>query len=229
VVTHPELAARGRGFTEQCTQRAEELYERFVDLVVRTRGTGEAETAKLLENTYRHINIALVNEMARFHHELDIDLWNVIRCAAGKPFGSRAFYPGLGVEINAGMPAYIARRVQNLLNEAGKATRDAAVLLLGVTYKPDITDLRGSPALPLARQVKMPGAKVSCHDRHVMTWGVSGIAVDRVDELETAVAEADLVILVQNHRGYDANGLARRAQLFFDTRGVTSGAVSQRL
>ena len=133
---------------------------------MRTRGTREAETAKLLENTYRHVNIALVNEMARFCHELDIDLWDVIRAASTKPFGFQAFYPGPGVgghcipidpnylshnvrsklgypfrfvelaqEINATMPAYVARRAQNLLNADGQAVHGATILLLGVTYK----------------------------------------------------------------------------------------------
>ena len=248
------------GLTEQCTDRAARLYERFVDTIVRARGTREAETAKLLENTYRHINIALVNEMARFCHELDIDLWDVIRCASTKPFGFQAFYPGPGVgghcvpidpnylshnvraklgypfrfvelaqEINATMPRYVAQRAQNMLNEAGKASRDASVLLLGVTYKPDIADQRESPAVPLARHLVNLGAHVWYHDPHVDRWEVPGVAVTRVDDLETRVAEADLVILVQNHRSYDADGLARRAQQFFDTRGVTTGAVSQRL
>ncbi|MGH9250521.1 MAG: nucleotide sugar dehydrogenase [Acidimicrobiales bacterium] len=248
------------GFTDLCTDRAAGLYGRFVDTIVRARGTREAETAKLLENTYRHINIALVNEMARFCHELDIDLWDVIRCASTKPFGFQAFYPGPGVgghcipidpnylshnvrarlgypfrfvelaqEINATMPAYVAHRAQNMLNEAGKSTRGASVLLLGVTYKPDIADTRESPAVPLARQLGTLGANVFYHDPHVTKWIVPGLVVTRADDLDSAVAEADLVILVQNHRVYDTEGLARRSRQFFDTRGVTSGAVSQRL
>ena len=248
------------GLTEQCTDRAAKLYERFVDTIVRARGAREAETAKLLENTYRHINIALVNEMARFCHELDIDLWDVIRCASSKPFGFQAFYPGPGVgghcipidpnylshnvraklgypfrfvelaqEINATMPRYVAQRAQNMLNGAGKAIRDASVLLLGVAYKPDVADQRESPAAPLALHLVNLGARVLYHDPHVAEWNVPGVAVNRVDDLETAVTEVDLVILVQNHRNYDAQALASRSQHFFDTRGVTTGEVSQRL
>jgi UDP-N-acetyl-D-glucosamine dehydrogenase len=166
-------------FGPDCTEAAAAMYGRFIDTVVRTKGTREAETAKLLENTYRHVNIALVNEMAKFCHRLDIDLWDVIRAASSKPFGFEAFYPGPGVgghcipidpnylshnvrvrlgypfrfvelaqEINATMPAYVARRAQNILNEAGLATTGANVLLLGVTYKANIGDERESPAVP---------------------------------------------------------------------------------
>ncbi|HEU4543193.1 MAG TPA: nucleotide sugar dehydrogenase, partial [Jiangellaceae bacterium] len=196
------------GHTDACTERGAEFYGRFVQTVVRTKGTREAETAKLLENTYRHINIALVNEMARFCHELGIDLWDVIEAAASKPFGFQAFYPGPGVgghcipidpnylshsvraklgypfrfvelaqEINATMPAYVAHRAQNLLNEAGKATNGAIILLLGVTYKPNIADQRESPAVPLARHLSALGAKVSYHDPHVTNWDINGLDV----------------------------------------------------
>jgi UDP-N-acetyl-D-glucosamine dehydrogenase len=248
------------GHTPDCTVRAAEFYGRFVETVVRTKGTREAETAKLLENTYRHINIALVNEMAKFCHQLGIDLWDVIRAAETKPFGFQAFYPGPGVgghcipidpnylshnvraklgypfrfvelaqEINATMPAYVARRAQNILNDAGKATNGATILLLGVTYKANIADQRESPATPLARRLNGLGAKVSYHDPHVKLWDVPGVDVLRTDDLEAAVAEADLVILVQNHREYDADRLASLAKRFFDTRGVTSGEDAQRL
>jgi len=248
------------GYTAACADAATRFYGRFVETVVRTRGTREAETAKLLENTYRHINIALVNEMARFCHELDIDLWDVIKAASTKPFGFQAFYPGPGVgghcipidpnylshnvrarlgypfrfvelaqEINATMPAYVAHRAQNLLNEAGKATNGAAVLLLGVTYKPNIADQRESPAVPLARHLLTLGAKVSYHDPHVRNWDVNGLEVSRAGDLEAAVQKADLVILVQNHAEYDADHLASIAQRFFDTRGVTTGDNARRL
>ena len=238
------------GITEACTQRATEFYNRFIDTVVPARGTREAETAKLLENTYRHINIALVNEMARFCHELDIDLWDVIRLASTKPFGFQAFYPGPGVgghcipidpnylshnvrsrlgypfrfvelaqEINATMPSYVAHRAQNVLNDAGLATKGASILLLGVTYKPDIADQRESPAVDLAKALVALGAEVSYHDPHVQRWGAGGLSVPRADDLEGAVAAADLVILVQNHRDYDIDALADLSQRFFDTRG----------
>jgi UDP-N-acetyl-D-glucosamine dehydrogenase len=248
------------GYTPACADRVEAFYGRFVDTVVRTRGTREAETAKLLENTYRHVNIALVNEMARFCHELGIDLWDVIHAAATKPFGFQAFYPGPGVgghcipidpnylshnvrsklgypfrfvelaqEINATMPDYVARRAQNLLNADGQAVHGATILLLGVTYKANIADQRESPATPLARQLGQLGATVVYHDPHVTSWTVGGVGVPRTDDLEGAAAAADLVILVQHHREYDADHLAGIAKRFFDTRGVTTTNQAHRL
>lgn len=248
------------GYTPACTERAAEFYGRFVDTVVRTRGTREAETAKLLENTYRHVNIALVNEMARFCHELGIDLWDVIDAASTKPFGFQAFRPGPGVgghcipidpnylshnvrsrlgypfrfvelaqEINATMPDYVARRAQNLLNADGQAIHGSTILLLGVTYKPDIADQRESPATPLARHLCALGATVLYHDPYVPQWTVGDLEVSRTDDLKGAAAAADLVILVQNHRTYDADHLARVAKRFFDTRGATTVPEAHRL
>ncbi|RZU49764.1 nucleotide sugar dehydrogenase [Krasilnikovia cinnamomea] len=248
------------GHTPACTDAVAAFYGRLVETVVRTRGTREAETAKLLENTYRHVNIALVNEMARFCHELDIDLWDVIHAASTKPFGFQAFYPGPGVgghcipidpnylshnvrsklgypfrfvelaqEINATMPAYVARRAQNLLNADGQAVHGATVLLLGVTYKANIADRRESPATPLARHLMSLGAKLAYHDPYVPSWRVGDLVVPRTEDLEGAAAAADLTILVQHHRGYDADHLAGIAKRFFDTRGVTTSAEAHRL
>ena len=248
------------GVTAQCTDRAAAFYRRFIDTVVPAKGSREAETAKLLENTYRHINIALVNEMARFCHELDIDLWNVISLAATKPFGFQAFYPGPGVgghcipidpnylsytvrtrlgypfrfvelaqEVNSTMPTYVTRRAQDILNDDGKALRGSQVLLLGVTYKRNIADQRESPAVPLADHLRAGGAEVSFHDPSVATWHLPDGTLDRVADLEQAVAEADLVILVQNHTAYDVEALAARSKQFFDTRGVTTSEGVHRL
>ncbi len=248
------------GVTKGATRRAADFYRRFVDTVVPAKSAREAETAKLLENTYRHINIALVNEMARFCHELDIDLWDVINLAKTKPFGFQAFYPGPGVgghcipidpnylshrvksrlgypfrfvelaqEINATMPTYVARRAQDILNLDSKPLRGSSVLLLGITYKPDISDQRESPAVPLAQALRVQGADVQFHDPNVERWLVTGDLLDRVADLDAAVGRADLVILVQNHRAYDADALAAASKRFFDTKGVTSGLNSFRL
>ena len=238
------------GHTPACGDAAAAFYGRFVDTVVRAKGTREAETAKLLENTYRHINIALVNEMARFCHDLDIDLWDVIAAAKTKPFGFQAFYPGPGVgghcipidpnylsynvraklgypfrfvelaqEINATMPAYVVHRAQDILNEDSKSLRGSTVLLLGVTYKPDIADQRESPAVPLAQQLQAKGATVQYFDAKVANWTAAPEA-ERVDDPAAAVAAADLTILVQNHKTFDVEELAAKSQRFFDTRGV---------
>ena len=243
------------GLTPACADAAEAFYSQFIDTVVRTKGTREAETAKLLENTYRHINIALVNEMARFCHDLHIDLWDVIDAASTKPFGFQAFRPGPGVgghcipidpnylshrvrarlgypfrfvelaqEINAGMPSYVARRIQDQLNVDGKPLRGSVVLLLGVTYKPDIGDTRESPAVPLAKTLIQQGAELRFHDPLVKQFAVSGYEVARVDDVYESLAEADIGVLLQDHRGYDVEAMAAVSRRFFDTRGVARPA-----
>ena len=239
------------GHTENCTQAAADFYGRFVETVVKTKGTREAEMAKLLENTYRHVNIALVNEMARFCHDLNIDLWDVIGAASTKPFGFQSFRHGPGVgghcipidpnylshnvrtklgypfrfvelaqEINHSMPAYVARRVQDLLNRDCKAVRGASVLLLGVTYKPNIADVRESPAAPLAKCLIAAGAIVSFHDPYIKNWTVAGRDLTSESDLYGAVADADACVLLQNHEDYDLDELAMCSRRFLDTRGV---------
>jgi nucleotide sugar dehydrogenase len=245
------------GHTENCTKAAADFYSRFVDTVVKTKGTREAEMAKLLENTYRHVNIALINEMAQFCHDLNIDLWDVIDAAATKPFGFQSFRHGPGVgghcipidpnylshnvraklgysfrfvelaqDINNSMPAYVARRVQDLLNSDCKAVRGASVLLLGVTYKPNIADVRESPATPLAKRLIAAGADVSFHDPHVKSWTVAGHDLTSESDLYGAIADADLCVLLQNHREYDVDELAKCSRRFFDTRGVARRSVA---
>ncbi|MQY04439.1 nucleotide sugar dehydrogenase [Actinomadura macrotermitis] len=238
------------GHTPECASAAAAFYGKFVERVVQAKGTREAEMAKLLENTYRHVNIALVNEMAVFCHELGIDLWDAIDCAATKPFGFQAFRPGPGVgghcipidpnylsykvrslgypfrfvelaqEINDRMPRYVADRAQQLLNREGRALKGAKVLLLGVTYKPDIADQRESPSLAVARRLRRLGAELVFHDPHVPSWEVDGDPVPRAGDLPAALEEADLTLLLQNHRDYDAAELADRAKLLLDTRGA---------
>ena len=243
------------GCTRACTMKAAEFYGRFVDHVVTVKGTREAEMAKLLENTYRHVNIALVNEMAMFCHELDIDLWESIRAASTKPFGFQAFYPGPGVgghcipidpnylshrvraklktsfrfvelaqDINAKMPNYVVLRAAELLNDHAKALRGSTVLLLGVTYKPDIADQRESPAVDIAKMFEARGARVVFHDPFVQTWRINGHSLERVPDLDAALAEADLTVVLQPHRSYDLDDMAARTPLLFDTRGRTLAA-----
>ncbi|ANN15131.1 UDP-N-acetyl-D-glucosamine dehydrogenase [Amycolatopsis orientalis] len=238
------------GLTSSCAAAVAGFYGRFVDDVVPAKGTREAEMAKLLENTYRHVNIALVNEMAVFCHELGIDLWDVISCAATKPFGFQSFRPGPGVgghcipidpnylsykvrtlgypfrfvelaqEINSRMPRYVVERAQDMLNESGRALRGSRVLLLGVTYKPDIADQRESPAQPVAARLRALGADVVYHDPHVTDWRVHGDAIPRVTDLSGELASADLTILLQKHAAYDVDVLASGARLLLDTRGA---------
>jgi nucleotide sugar dehydrogenase len=241
------------GCTSECTDRAVTFYSSFVDEVVRAAGPGEAEMAKLLENTYRHINIALVNEMARFCHELSIDLWDVIRCASTKPFGFQAFYPGPGVgghcipidpnylsyrvqselgypfrfvelaeEINASMPSYVVDRARLMLEADDVQLDGASVLVLGVTYKPNIADQRESPADQVARELRRGGARVVFHDPFVESWVVDGQEVPAAEDLASSLAGADLSLLLQNHDTFDLGDIERRAQRLLDTRGVAT-------
>ena len=242
------------GLTASCTDAAEAFYSRVCDQVVRAKSAREAEMAKLLENTYRHVNIALVNEMLIFSRELDVDLWDSIRCAATKPFGFQPFYPGPGVgghcipidpnylsykvrtlgypfrfvelaqEINSRMPGYVTDRAAELLNRHAKAVNGAKVLLLGVTYKRDIADQRESPARPLARKLLARGAQLSYHDPYVPAWTIDGQSIPRAEDLSAALADADLVILLQAHHAYDPAQLAQAARLLLDTRGIIPAA-----
>lgn len=245
------------GVTPASTRRASEFYARFIDTVVETSGAREAETAKLLENTYRHVNIALVNEMAKFCAELGVDIWEVIAAASTKPFGFEAFYPGPGVgghcipidpkylsyeverslgypfrfvelaqEINNSMPKYIVDRVQDALNDASKPLKGSSVLLLGVAYKANIADQRESPALPIGEILRDKGANVSFHDPKIARWRLAGTELGRVADLDAAIESADIVVLLQANRSYDANALAAAAKLLFDTRGKASPASS---
>ncbi|AZS85570.1 nucleotide sugar dehydrogenase [Streptomyces griseoviridis] len=241
------------GLTPACTESAAAFYGRLTDKVVRARGLREAETVQLLETNVRHVNIALVNEMAVLCHDLGVDLWDVIRCAETKPFGFQAFRPGPGVgghavpqnltggtgrslrlvelaeQVNSQMPRYVVQRAAALLNEHGKSARGARVLLLGVTYKPDLADQQGTPAREIAVRLTELGAAVSYHDPHVPSWSVLDRPVPRVDSLYEAAADADLTILLQHHRTYDLQGLSVKAQLLLDTRGTTPTGAAHRL
>lgn len=250
------------GLTPACTRAARDFYAQFIDAVVEAKGAKEAEMAKLLENTFRHVNIALVNEMVRFSHELDIDLWDAIDCAATKPFGYMAFRPGPGVgghcipvdpsylshrvkarlgyafrmvelaeEINTAAPLYVANRVWQALNDRRIAVNGAKVLLLGVTYKANISDRRESPADPLAKRLMEWGAEVSYHDPFVPEWEVKGAGVRlraQPDDL-AAAADADIVVLLQAHHSYHYESLVAAAPALLDTRGVVDDERAIRL
>ncbi|GGN27585.1 nucleotide sugar dehydrogenase [Streptomyces fuscichromogenes] len=237
------------GCTPACAAKAAAFYGKLVDTVVQAKGTREAEMAKLLENTYRHVNIALVNELAILCRELHVDVWDAIRCAGTKPFGFQPFRPSAGVgghcipidpnylsykvrsigyefrfvelarEINAHMPEYVVRRAQDLLNHEGRALHGSRVLLLGVTYKPDVADQREAPAVPVARLLREREAEISFHDPFVQAWFVDGEGVPRVTDVMAAVRSHDLTILLQDHSAYDLPALGDEARLLFDTRG----------
>jgi nucleotide sugar dehydrogenase len=247
------------GLTPACTEAAAAFYGRLTEKVVRARGVREAETTRVLETNYRQINMALINEMAVFCHDLGVDLWDVVRCAETKPFGFHAFRPGPGVggpgvpvdpnylsyprrshghplrmvelaqEVNGRMPCYVVQRAAALLNEHGKSARGARVLLLGVTYKADLPDQTGSPAAEIATRLTDLGAHVAYHDPYAPTWTVAGRPVPRADALYEATADADLTLLLQNHATYDLQGLSAKAQLLLDTRGASPAGAAHRL
>ncbi len=247
------------GLTPECSDRAVEFYGKLVDTVVPTVGTREAELSKLLENTYRHVNIALMNEMVVFCHKLDINLWAAIEAAETKPFGYEAFYPGPGVgghcipidpnylswvvrsaghrfrfvelakEISDHMPAYVAQRVQDSLNADRKSVNGAVVLLLGVTYKANVRDQRETPARPLAEHLTAMGADVRYFDPHADTFNFNGRRLVGEDDLATALANADLAVLLQAHNEIIGSGSLNQARRILDTRGVLSGDNVERL
>jgi UDP-N-acetyl-D-glucosamine dehydrogenase len=247
------------GYTEACAQAAVTFYGKLVEKVVLAKGIKEAELSKLLENTYRHVNIALVNEMAIFCDELAIDLWDAIEAAATKPFGFQAFRPGPGVgghcipidpnylsfkvrstgyafrfvdlaqEINSRMPAYVTARAQRLLNREVKPVNESRILLLGITYKADVADCRDTPAEPLAKRLLELGARLDFHDPFVPRWSVGERTLYRVEDLSAALRAADLVIMLQPHRSYDLEAVAELAPLLLDTSGRMSGGCVERL
>ncbi|MEY4310456.1 MAG: hypothetical protein RLZ71_382, partial [Actinomycetota bacterium] len=206
---------------------------------------------KLLENTYRHINIALINEMAMFCNELGIDVWEVVRLASSKPYGFQAFYPGPGVgghcipvdpnylsyevkrrlgrpfrfiematDVNTGMPAYVVGRVQDILNDHSKSLRGANVLLLGMTYKPDIADMRESPSAEVAELLVEKGAITKFYDPHVEVFKHHDLVINGEKDLDAALKAADVVILLQNHKAYDLDDIVKKSKVIFDTRGT---------
>lgn len=242
------------GLTPACTERATALYGRFVDEIVTVSGPREAEMAKLLENTYRHVNIALVNEMAVFSHDLGVDLWEAIEAASTKPFGFHAFRPGPGVgghcipidpnylsyqvrslgyqfrfvelaqEISNRMPAYVVSRVQAALNDRSLAVRGSTVMLLGLTYKADIADDRETPARPIVRNLRHLGARVVGHDPHLQRFEVDDDPVHMSGSVMDDVTTADIVVVLQAHSAYDLEAIVATAPLVLDTRGVVRGA-----
>ncbi|HEY3502318.1 MAG TPA: nucleotide sugar dehydrogenase [Actinocatenispora sp.] len=245
LATTPKIVA---GYTPVCAKRCQVFYEALAAEVVVAVGTREAEMAKLLENAYRSVNIALVNEVATVCDALGVDVWDVVRCAATKPFGFASFRPGPGVgghcipvdpvylahraagagldtpllaaagAVNAAMPDYVVRRARRLLARAGRPLSGADVLLLGVTYKPDVADVRESPAVPVVRGLRAAGAAVRYHDPYVPRLVVDGAEVTRAADL-SAVADADLTVVLADHSAYDLDALAAAAPALLDTRG----------
>jgi UDP-N-acetyl-D-glucosamine dehydrogenase len=236
------------GITETCRRVALAVYAPAIERLVPVSSTEAAELVKILENTFRSVNIGLVNEMAIVCDKLGVNVWEVIEAAATKPFGFMKFTPGPGVgghcipldphylawkmrtlnyrtrfielagEINAEMPEYWVGRVVDRLNEQGKAARGSHVLVLGVAYKKDIGDIRESPALDVIRLLERRGAVVSYHDPHVPTLKEDDIDLKSVPLSVETLEGADCVIVVTDHAGVDYGVVARHARVVVDTR-----------
>ena len=241
------------GITQACSEVAAAWYAAAIQTVVPVSSAEVAEMAKLLENTFRMINIGLVNEMALMCDRLGVDVWEVIDAAATKPFGFMKFTPGPGLgghcipidplylswklralnytarfielasEINTGMPRYVVGKVQDALNNQGKALKGSLVLVLGAAYKPDIEDLRESPALDVIGLLEQKGARVAYHDPHVPRIHFDsgeGLSAEMlsVPNLIAAVKSADCVVIVTNHSSYDYDAILDSARLVVDTR-----------
>lgn len=246
------------GHSPAATEMAALFYNQFVDDVVTLSSCRAAEMAKLLENTFRMVNIALVNELATLCAHQDIDVWEVIRAAASKPFGYMPFYPGPGVgghcipldptylawqsrrdtgrpfklvemaqDINAAMPEYVASRIADVLNDHGRSVRGARILALGVTYKPDVGDVRESAAIEVLAKLAKRGATVRFHDPYVDSVHEHGLRLRRTAMNPAAVRDADLVAVLTPHSTYDFDRLADQATLIFDARNAL-GAVRRR-
>jgi UDP-N-acetyl-D-glucosamine dehydrogenase len=243
--TTPKLVA---GLTETCRERAEALYATVCDEVVPVSSTDVAEFAKLLENIFRSVNIALVNELAVLADRMGVDIWEVVDAAATKPYGFMSFQPGPGMgghclpvdpfylswrarefdvpcefvelagKVNQRMPEHCAARVQRALNDRGQAVKDAHVLVLGVAYKPGIPDIRESPALAIMRQLAELGADLGYHDPHVPRLTEFGLDGRPLDE---ALDWADVAVIVTAHPEVDHGEVVQRAPLVVDLRGVT--------
>jgi UDP-N-acetyl-D-glucosamine dehydrogenase len=242
------------GITSHCGDVATAWYQQAIQTVVPVSSAEVAEMAKLLENTFRMINIGMVNEMALMCDRLGVDVWEVIDAAATKPFGFMKFTPGPGLgghcipidplylswklralnytarfielasEINTGMPRFVVSKVQDALNEAGKPLKGSRILILGVAYKPDIDDLRESPALDVIGLLEKKGAKVSYHDPYIPQLAHDGAERSSVPDLMEAVKQADCVVIVTNHRVYDYPGIVEAAQIVVDTRNALGTA-----
>ncbi len=247
------------GVTPRCGRVAAAFYGRFIDTVVPVSTTRAAEMTKLLENIFRSVNIALVNELLVLSERMDINLWEVIDAARTKPFGFMPFYPGPGLgghcipidpfylswkareydfhtefielsgKINESMPYYVVQRLMDALNSRTKALRGSRVLILGVAYKADIDDVRESPAIKVAELLLDKGAEVVYHDPYVPRFVAAGASLPQVALDAEEVASTDAVVLISAHASVDYELVVANAQLILDTRNRLSAYESDKV
>ena len=240
------------GVTTACGDRAEALYEPVFDEVVRVDSATEAELVKLLENTFRAVNIGLINELAQIAHELDVNIWNAIDAAETKPFGFMPFYPGPGLgghcipvdpfylswkasqqgidtrfihladTVNREMPGHVVQRVVEQLNDRGTALSNADILVVGVAYKPDVSDTRESPAVDIIHQLEGWNANVEYHDPHVPTFDVGDETYESIAMTEDRLQSSDCIVIVTDHSSVDVEAIVDSDSLVFDARNATA-------
>jgi UDP-N-acetyl-D-glucosamine dehydrogenase len=237
------------GVTPQCTQVAMHLYQQIIATVVPVSSSRAAEMVKLLENTFRAVNIGLVNEVALMCARLGLDVWEVVEAAATKPFGFMPFYPGPGLgghcipldphylawklktldyrarfievadDINTYMPRYVVERVADVLNDVHKSVKGSKILVLGVAYKADTNDMRESPALEVLRLLQAKGSAVCFHDPFITDVGIPGL--HSTELTERMLNWADCVVITTNHGTYNYDWIVAQARLIVDTRHAT--------
>ncbi len=238
------------GITPRCTEMAKTLYEQAIDSVIPVSSAAAAEMVKLLENTFRAVNIGLVNEIAIMCEKLGISVWEVIEAAATKPFGFMPFFPGPGLgghcipidplylswklkmlnynarfielasEVNTQMPEYCVYRIVGVLNRKQKCVNGTKVLIIGLTYKKDVSDVRESPALDMIRLLENDGAQVDYSDPYVSELSIDDVIKESVPLEPATIQEYDLVVMVTNHSDFDYATIQKSAQLIFDARNV---------
>ena len=246
------------GITLACAEAGLAVYERFIDTMVEVSSTEAAEMVKILENTFRAVNIAMVNEVALIADRLKVDVWEVIEAAATKPFGFMKFTPGPGLgghcipvdphylawkmrtldyrtrfidlasEINAEMPEFVVGKVRAALNANRKAVNGAQVLVLGVAYKKDVNDVRESPALDIIRLLAADGARVEYHDPLVPDVAEDGTRLASVPLTDQVLSDADAVVIVTDHSEVDYGRVLDRAEVVVDARNVTAPLLNER-
>ena len=246
------------GLTDACLEAGLATYRRFIDEMVPVSSPEAAEMVKLLENTFRAVNIALVNEIAQIADRLQVDIWEVVEAAATKPFGFMKFTPGPGLgghcipidphylswkmrtldyqtrfielasEINAEMPHFVVGKVRKALNAVRKPVNGSRVLVLGVAYKRNVDDTRESPALEIMRKLEEDGAEVIFYDPHVTSFDEDGRIWTGVDLTDEVLETADVVLLVTDHAALDLEQVFDHARILVDSRNATSGIAAER-
>lgn len=240
------------GSTKECVELAKTLYSVFIDEVIPVSSTKVAETVKLLENTFRSVNIAFINEMTKICEEMGIDIWEVIKAAATKPFGFMPFYPGPGIgghclpidpayfswkakefgcysrfielteEINNSMPAWVVDHIADILNSFNKSVKGSNILILGIAYKKDVGDVRESPAYEIIKLLLAKGAAVNYHDPYVPYIKAGDITLYSQNIEAEYLKNTDLVVIATDHSTIDYKFIIENSKIIYDTRNVTN-------